>query len=389
MGRRLGAAATGCLLAVLAACGESVAPGADGRVEANPRALAAVVVDHVGREPRRTTGSWSDANDPLSLDAQVDYGVDPEGTEDGETHTVRVEVATAEAFSEEAGWLGCRAEELEEVPVRCSEEESTRGTLVFRWDPGGEEDPAYYSWTLFGGPEVVIVAYDGSGTFAGDPRDLGLPVEAEQLRLAALDPAMSLRTTPEMHEAGQGLTYDGMEEAPPPLAVRPITPQELGASVEEYLEIEAETVGPSPLDDFGPDAVGARLTFAGTRRYDAFTLDILTTVGRVPQIDPLPCPVQDSGSAARSGCFAWEANTSATWTLAEGNRPGVLWIIGAQDDDKTNRVESVGVRIVSSGIDQPFFSFPGTAMRIPETLLALGPMTGDLRLGPEVQIPAE
>ncbi len=67
---------------VLAGCGDQQAsaptPGKDGLVDATPRALAAIVVDHVDPgEPRRTTGRWSDWNDPLAIEAQVDYGVDP------------------------------------------------------------------------------------------------------------------------------------------------------------------------------------------------------------------------------------------------------------------------------------------------------------------------
>lgn len=388
MGRCLGTTLALGALTVVAGCGQATAPQADGRVEATPRALAAVLLEHVPLEPRRTSGTWSEANDPLQIEAQVDFGVDPEGSEEGETRTVRVDVAEIAAYpGEERGFLRCQPEELEGGQQRCEEKAVGEGMLVYRWEAGAEEEaPGTYSWILVREDEVARVTYEGSGQFDEDPRGLGLGVAPRLLRAAALDPAMSLRTAPELVDAGRALDYEGMETPPPPRALRPTTPEELASAVVDYLGIEPVSVARSKLDDFGPDAVGAHLEFAAAKRYDAFALDILTTVGRVRQIDPLPCPVQRAGAAARARCFAWDADTVALWTLADGTRPGVLWMIGAQDDDKTNRVETVGVKVVSRAIDRPFFTDPGTRMRIPENLLALGPMTGDLTLGPDVRV---
>jgi hypothetical protein len=129
----------------------------------------------------------------------------------------------------------------------------------------------------------------------------------------------------------------------------------------------------------------AHLEFSGGKDYDPFTVDILTTTGRVPQIDPLPCPVQRAAEAEELSCFAWTEDEAATWTLASGDRPGVLWIIGAQDDDRFNRVESVGLRIESRGIVNPFFAEAGTPEnRLPEDWFGyVYPLTGDLSVGPE------
>ncbi len=125
------------------------------------------------------------------------------------------------------------------------------------------------------------------------------------------------------------------------------------------------------------------MVFPAGRTYDAFALDVLTTVGRVPQIKPLPCRVQRSGTAARDSCFAWTSDSAATWTLASEGRPGRMWIIGAQDDDTFNRVESVGVLVTSTGIDVPPFASVEVAPRIPDTVYALEPFTSDLTVGPE------
>ena len=343
--------------ALLVGCGQVDPPaaGEDGRVDATPRALAAVVIDHVEPgEPRRTTGRWSDWNDPPALEAQVDYGVDPEGTESGETRTVRVDVASLDAFSgEDRRWFECQADEGD----RCESTEVEGGTLLYRWSPGAEEDPATLSWTVIRDDEVVTVAYDGSQMYDDDPRNLDLPVDSDDLRAAALDPAMSLRTTLGAWEQGADLdSYEGMESPPEKTEIRPTSPRRLAERVVDYGGLEPDSVRWSPLTDFGPDAVGARLEFSAGKDYEPFTVDILTTAGRVPQIDPLPCPVQRSAQAADRACFAWDGDSAATWTLASGDRPGVLWIIGAQEDDRFNRVESVGLRIESRGLVEPFFT---------------------------------
>ena len=300
----------------LAACGSAAEPpvGEDGLVDATPRSLAAVVIDHVDPgEPRRTTGQWSDPDDPPALQAQVDYGVDPEGTESGETRTVRVDVADMAAFDrEDRQWFECRADD----DGRCEQSEVEEGTLLFRWRPGTEEEEGGgYYWTLVRDDEVVQVAFEQSGLFDDDPRELDLSPQPEDLRSAAVDPAMSLRTTSEAWRAGEELDhYDGMEEAPAKPDVVPTTPRQLAAVVARYGGLEPDSVRRSPRTDFGPDAVGARLQFSAGKGYDAFTVDVLTTVGRVPQIDPLPCPVQRAAQAAERSCFAWDADSAATWT---------------------------------------------------------------------------
>jgi hypothetical protein len=63
-----------------------------------------------------------------------------------------------------------------------------------------------------------------------------------------------------------------------------------------------------------------------------------------------------------------------------------MWIIGAQDDDKFNRVESVGVLVTSTGIDVPPFASVEVAPRIPDLVYGLGPFTSDLSVGPEQQV---
>ena len=376
---------------LLAGCGDATVPsaGEDGLVDATPRALASIVIDHVDPgEPRRTTGGWSDWNDPLAIDAQVDYGGDPEGTGGGETRTVRVEVREISSYgANEQAWLHCR-------PAyergRCEEEDVDGATVLYRWYPGVEEEEAGgYSWIVVREDETVRVTYEGSGLFDEDPRGLDLGVQSEDLRTAALDPAMSLRTTPDAWEAGAALdNYVGVESAPEKPEYRPTTPRQLAAAVTDYGEVEPDAVRRSTLEDFGPDAVGAHLEFDAGKGYGPFTVDILTTVGRVRQIDPLPCPVQRSAEAAERGCFAWDADSAATWTLAKGDEPGVLWIIGAQDDDKFNRIESVGLRVESRGIVAPWFTDPdvGDNGLPPDWFGLVAPMTSDLSIGPETRV---
>ena len=357
--------------------------GPDGRVDATPRALAAVVIEHVDPgTPRRTTGHWSDWNDPLAIEAQVDYGVDPEGTENGSSHTVHVDVMRKRAFLEDRRWLRCRPGEER---GGCEDSTVDGARLVYRWSPGMEEEEGgSYAWTVVRQGEVVRVGYDESALFRRDPRELDLVIDPADLRAAALDPAMSLRTTPAFLAAGRELdNYEGVESPPEQPAIVPTTPQQLAARAVDYLGRRPTTIRPSRLTDFGPEAVGVHLEFPAGKGYDAFSLDVLTTVGRVPQIDPLPCRVQRSGTAARDSCFAWDPDSAATWTLASEGRPGRMWIIGAQDDDRFNRVESVGVLVTSTGIDVPPFASVEVAPRIPDDVYQLGPFTGDLSVGPE------
>jgi hypothetical protein len=375
---------------VLAGCGETAAPpaGEDGLVDATPRALAAIVVDHVDPgEARRTTGSWSDWNDPLELEAQVDYGVDPEGSEDGEVRSVRITVSDRAVYTgENAGWLHCRQHEV----GGCVESTDGEDTVLYRWYPGAyEEEPGSAGWIVVRPDEVVRVGFEGSDYYDEDPRNLELGIDLDDLRAAAVDPAMSLRTTQDAWEAGAALdSYVGVERAPEKPDIIPTTPHQLARVVADYLGIEPSSVRRSERTDLGPEAVGAHLEFDGTAKYDPFTVDVLTAVGRAAQIDPLPCPVQRAAQAAEISCFAWDEDTAATWTLADGDRPGVLWIVGAQDDDKFNRVESVAVRIESTGIVEPFFTDPGSdgLDRLPRDLFALSPMTSDLSIGPETKV---
>ena len=361
--------------------------GADGLVDATPRALAAVVVEHVEPgEARRSTGEWSDWGEPAALEAQVDYGVDPEGTEDGEARTVRVDIAEVAAFTDEdRHWWRCRpAHEA----GGCEEEAVEGGRLLYRWWPGTEEEESgSYAWIVVRDDEVVVVAYEGSDLYDEDPRGLDLPVQPGDLRAAALDPAMGLRTTSEAHAAGAALdSYDGVEEPPEEPNSTATTPEELAARVTDYLDLEPEDVRRSKLDDFGPEAVGAHLEYAPSRRYAAFDIDVLTTVGRVPQLDPLPCPVQEDGSPPGADCFAWSRDSVATWTLATADRPGTLWIVGAHQDEAFDRWESVGIRVTSDAIDRPFFAEPPVPQGLPPMLLGdLEPLTGDLSVGPEQQ----
>jgi hypothetical protein len=332
--------------------------------------------------PRRTTGSWSDWNDPLAIEAQVDYGVDPEGTENGSSHTVRVDVREMSGSSaDDRRWLRCRPAHEE----GCEESSVDGARLLYRWRPGMEEEEGgYYSWTVVRKDEVVQVAYEESDLFDRDPRELDLTVEPPDLREAALDPAMSLRTTPAFDAAGRDLHhYEGVESPPEKPTVVATTPRQLADRAVDYLGRRPTSIRRSHLRDFGPDAVGVHMEFPAGRKYEAFSVDVITTVGRVPQIDPLPCAIQKVATAVEEACFAWGADSAATWTLASEGRPGVLWIIGAQDDDTFNRVESVGIRVVSTGIDRPFFVGSGPR-RVPEYILAdLEGFTGDLGVGPE------
>jgi hypothetical protein len=240
----------------------------------------------------------------------------------------RVDVSSLEVFDrEDRAWFRCRPR-LE--AGGCEEQEVDGTDVLYRWSPGMEEEGGSYSWQVARDNEVVRVAYEASGLFDADPRGLDLRIDPRG-------------------PAGRG-ARSGDEPA------------------------------------HHPRGVHRRDRARPLRRCRGEARDaVLTTVGRVRQIDPLPCPVQRQRTT-RDGCFAWTEDSATTWTSATSDEPGRQWVIGAQDDDTFNRVESVGTLITSDAIDSNPFddsTDPGEP-RLPETLMAdLEGMTADLRIGPE------
>jgi predicted small secreted protein len=369
----------------LVACGDTApGAGADGKVDATPRALAAVVIDHLGGDPRRETGHWSDSNDPLQVEAQVDYGEDPEGGGAGETRTVRVFVADTDGYTKDE----LAAIECTRLPRdRCEQSTVDGARVVYTWDPGvHEEEPGSFGWTVVRDDEVVHVGYEPSGYYTKDPRTQALWFDPDDLRAAALDPAMSLRTTTAAYDAGQALEdYEGVEHAPEKPDVVPTTSEQLADRLLEYIGGTPSRVTPSTLSDFGPHAVGAHLVFPARGRFAAYDVDVLTVAGRAPMLDPPPCKASEElVEDPTITCYGYSDDSGYTWTLAKGGKPGVIWYYAAQDDDTFNRVESVGVRISSKAIDaSPLMS--ETHYPLPDGIYAAGDFTGDLRVGPETR----
>ncbi|MFL6022962.1 MAG: hypothetical protein ACJ72O_06445 [Marmoricola sp.] len=343
---------------LLASCGSAPDPSPHGLTggdpaEATPRALDAVIIDHIARKPRREDGRWSEYGTPREVHAQVDYGVNPEGGEPGETITVRATVSDITSFSaKDLAAFGCASDE----PDKCEAHDVDGVKLLYRWYHGAEEEePGNYTWTAVRKNEVVRVEYEPSGYFDVDPRTLDLPLDPEDLRAIALDPAMSLRTTTDAVEAGRALgNYDGPAKAPVKPVITTMSRSLLLKNVQVLLRKRATSSRATTVTDFGLKPVSVHLEFAGSATYDPVSADVFTAIGRTPLVDPAPCKVGQFPERVRTHCFGVDRNHFSFWEPASAGKPGVLWIVGVEYDHRIHRPVSAAVRFSSTGLTEEF-----------------------------------
>lgn len=371
---------------VLPACGDQTGPAGGGG--ATPRGIAAVVIDHVDLEPNRVRGSYSRYGYPTEIEAEVDYGVDPEGTEEGETLTVVASLARQDELPQrDRQWLSCVPEDRSFGG--CENLPAEGGTFFFAWYDGQpEEDPGGASYIHV--HDGIVVRVSLSGPFIdGDPRGQALGVDFDQLREVALDPRLTFEMDGATLEAGRALDNYRGAEAPPEKPDRFATPPEmLAARVVRYAEMQPTLARPSSLDAFGPDAVGAHLEFPARGKWAAATVDILTVAGRPPMMDPMPCGDTNNGDPLPPGetCFGLAEEHVVTWEKAHDGKPGKIWILGYQQDEEYLREESVGVLITTP--DLTFDLYQEEYVDIPFWWLAgVGNIVGDLSIGPETSDP--
>jgi hypothetical protein len=138
---------------------------------------------------------------------------------------------------------------------------------------------------------------------------------------------------------------------------------------------------PSTLTAFGPDAIGAHLEFAATKRVPAFAVDVVTVAGRPPMLDPMPCPPTEEVTAQTADCYGFSDDDVATVEAAHGGKPGRLWLLGYHVNETYNRVESVGVAITSAAIVQSPYGTNSNA-DVP-ALADLDGLEAENDLGPE------
>ncbi len=392
---RTGALATALTVAavLVAACGDNGDAGDDPAAAtspATPRALAAVAIGHITNDPHRTRGEYSGWGDPSYVAAEVDYGVDPEGSEAGETLTVRLRVSRLSDLPADAQEsLSCRP--AQHKRGECRGERVDGGTLVYAWAPEvPEEEPGSASYTFTHDDEVAVAMVEGSDIEADPRSDADFDLDLDELRAVVLDPDFALDTSDDAIAAGARIpSYRGPEAPPKEPAAGATEPEALAAEVIRYAEFTPSAAGPSALDDLGPEAVGAHLEVPATRRWAPASVDILTVAGRAPLVDPMPCTDLNRRVRLDDGsmCFAWTEDQVARWTLATADRPGVLWLLGYHDNETYNRVETVAIKITTPDLD--FDLFDPRASEMPEWWLALGPLTGAMNVGPNSEHPGD
>lgn len=388
MKQGLAALAAGALL-VTSGCGEQTSDPADG-VAATPRAIAAVVDEVVPLAANRYRGDFSAYGHPEQIEAEVDFGVDPEGTESGAALTVRAGIARlADLPERDRRFLDCAtAGEY----GGCTEESVGGGTLLLVWADGSfESDPGYVAYRYVHDGLVVSAAV--SGPFIDrDPRAMDLGVELDDLRAVALDPRLTFAMDAETLAAGRALgdDYRGDEEPAERPEALPTEPEALAAAVVRYADDLRPTLArPSTLDVLGPDAVGAHLEFPATKRFAASEVDILTVAGRPPVMDPMPCGDTNDADPLPEGasCFGWSEDNVVTWAKATAREPGTIWVYGYHQDEVYLREESIAIRIVTPDLTFDLFTdeYPRA---FPDWWLAgMGPLATLPDLGPETTDP--
>ena len=191
------------LVVALAGCGAKPSDSqADKKVRISPKAIAAVILDHIDRSERRSSGSpagecHSDSctgKEPIQVQGRVDF------------RGGSVQVTIAERGGTE--WPGAftRCDGLRYDG--CREHRGPSGDLLISSYALGEpeEDPGIVSETLVRKHEIVIAEFFGPN-IEKDPTTLDLPVSREQLRSIVRDPRLGLTTDRTTVTAGNRLKH--------------------------------------------------------------------------------------------------------------------------------------------------------------------------------------
>ena len=161
-----------------------------------PRALAAVVADHIGAPSSARRGTdMEELGEGLVAAVELRYPdpVDPQS--DGHL----LEVGVGSGFRKQVG--DCTALEDQGVDG-CAE---TRDGLVFWESATPEEDPgAVYVLVSKGDTDVAL--FSSGPPVTGDPRRLDLEISVADMVAIAADPRVDVTTSPEALDAGEKLS---------------------------------------------------------------------------------------------------------------------------------------------------------------------------------------
>ncbi|HXH80611.1 hypothetical protein [Nocardioides sp.] len=321
------------MLLVLAGCGDR--DGADARPEESaqltPRAVAAVMLDHLADDTTHRQATYVDEHSPPGLvGAELRYNGD--GEYDGDL----VEVTVVRGEPELAP---CASD------AQCVELEV--GVLL-AWDLATpEEDPGVVALQLRRDGEVVTVMMAGP-TITGDPRELELEPTVATMTELVQDPRLRLQTDAATVAAGEDVTdWRGGEVDP--------------ASLEQVPNTDATVVigwiyaygdawkydGPSAYKgEFGADAIGGRVRITGDMQLlQSGFLDALAA--------PEPPEWLESGCLDGYRCGTVQG-VRVVWRPADGDDSGDAFLVVVRPGGETVAIHTVGNRIPEDMVDAAY-----------------------------------
>lgn len=192
--RRIAGLTTLLAASVLTGCGEDGARGDDpaaGDEAITVEAIAAVALEHVDLEASSAQKFADQELDGLGVGLR--FGAD--GESDGDLLRVHVgppSVDEVDCEEPDAGFDGCEWSEVD------------GGRMLVAWqEEAPEEDPGIVLVAMLREDEQVTAYYAGD-SFTGDPREAELSVEVESMVDVVQDERLSLTTSADVVELGDG-----------------------------------------------------------------------------------------------------------------------------------------------------------------------------------------
>ncbi len=306
----------------VAGCGDEEGddPTRTGPAPLTPRAVAAVMLDHLSDDTTHRQAMYVDEHSPPGL-VGADFRYDGDGEYDGDLVQVAVRPGKPDPCT--------RADHCADLG------EGVR----LRWDlMAPEEDPGGLSVQRRSGGEVVTVSLSGPA-ITDDPRELDIEPSVTTMVALATDPRLRLTTDAATVAAGEEVAdWQGGEVDPATLEQVAQTDETVVVGWIWAYGDAWKYVGPSPhKKDFGKDAIGGRVKITGDMQVlGSGFLDAIAA--------PRPPAWLESGCLEGYRCGAFRG-LQVVYRPAEGDDLGDAFLVFVRRGGETVAVHSVGNRI--------------------------------------------
>ncbi len=309
-------------LLLAAGCGDDDGQPATGKAgPLTPRAIAAVMLDHLPDDTTRREATYIDEDSPKGL-VGASFRYRGDGEYDGDLVEVTV-----------------RPGPLSPCDGNCVD---LGDGMTLHWDElAPEEDPGIVVVTRQHDGEVVGALMNGP-SITGDPRDLDLEPSVETLTKLVQDPRLQLQADGETLAAGEELSdWDGGEIDPATLEKVPNNDATIVTGWIWGYGDGWQYVGPSPYKkDFGKDAIGGRVRITGDMQImRSGFVDALAA--------PQPPPWLESGCLEGYRCETFRG-VRLVWRPASGDDPGDAFVVHVRRGGETVAFHTVGNRLPDS-----------------------------------------